>query len=89
MRIGTEIDNVETVLTDDGDCIPAQYQEFVEVFSKARAETLLPQREMDHAIDLEPDYQLPSGWIVNLSEFELKKIKANIETNLQNRFTQW
>jgi len=34
MRIGTDIDYVEMVTTDDGGHIPAQYQEFVEVFSK-------------------------------------------------------
>jgi hypothetical protein len=75
MRIGTDIDNVEMVTTDDGGRIPAQYQEFVEVFSKKKAETLPPHRQIDHAIDLEPDYKLPYGRIYNLSEFELKTLK--------------
>jgi len=34
MRIGTDIDNVEMVTADDGGRIPAQYQEFVEMFRK-------------------------------------------------------
>ena len=89
MRIGTDIDNVEMVTTDDGGRIPAQYQEFVEVFSKKKAETLPPHRQIDHAIDLEPDYKLPYGRIYNLSEFELKTLKAYVETNLANGFIQW
>jgi hypothetical protein len=88
MRIGTDIDNVEMLTTDDGGCIPAQYQEFVEVISKNKAETLPPHRQIDHVINLEPDYKLPYGRIYNLSEFELKTLKAYIETNLVNGFIQ-
>ena len=66
MRIRIDIDNVEMVTTDDGGRIPAQYQEFVEVFSKKKAETLPPHRQIDHTIDLEPDYKLPYGRIYNL-----------------------
>jgi hypothetical protein len=88
MRIGTDIDNVEMVTIDDGDRIPAQYQEFVEVFNKKTAETLPPHRPIDHVIDLEPDYKLPYRRIYNLSEFELRMLKAYIETNLANGFTQ-
>jgi hypothetical protein len=39
---------------------------------------------MDHAIVLERDYKLPYGRIYNLSEFELKTLKAYIETTLAN-----
>jgi len=51
------------VPTDDGGHIPAIYGEFVEVFSK-EAETLVPHRSIDHAIDLEPGYNLPYGRII-------------------------
>jgi len=88
MRIEIDIDNVEMVTTDDGGRIPAQYQEIVEVFSKKKPEALPPHRQIDHAIDLEPDYKLPYGRIFNLSEFELKTLKAYIETNLANGFIQ-
>jgi len=89
MRIGTDIDNVEMVTTDDGGRIPAQYQQFVEVFSKKKAETLPPHRQIDHPIDHEPDYKLPFWRIYNLSEFELKTLKAYIKTFLVNGFVQW
>jgi len=76
------------VFTDDGVRIPSQYRDFVEVFSKTKAETLPPHRPVDHAIDLEPGYKLPYGRIYNPSEFELKTVKAYIETNLANGFIQ-
>jgi hypothetical protein len=88
MKIGIDIENAEMVMTDDGGRIPAQYQDFVEVFSKVKAETLPPHRPTDHAIDLEPGYKLPYGRIYNLSEFELKTLKAYIETNLASGFIQ-
>jgi len=88
MRIGTDIDNVEMVTTDDGGRIPTKYHEFLEVFSKEKAETLPPHRPIDHAIDLESDYKPPKGWITNLSEFELKMVKAYIERTLANGFIQ-
>jgi len=48
---------------DDGGHIPAIYGDFVEVFSKAKAETLPPHWSIDHAIDLEPGDNLPYGRI--------------------------
>jgi hypothetical protein len=76
------------VPTDDGGHIPATYGEFVDVFSKDMAETLPPHRSTGHAIDLEPGYNLPYGRIYNLSEFELRTLKAYIEANLANGFIQ-
>ena len=43
------------VPTQDGGHIPAIYGECVEVLGK-EAETLVPHRSIDHAIDLEPGY---------------------------------
>jgi hypothetical protein len=76
------------VPTDDGGHILAIYRDFVEVFSKAKAETLPPHRSTDYAIDLEPGYNLPYGRIYNLLEFELRTLKAYIEANLANGFIQ-
>jgi len=76
------------VLTDDGGHIPATYGEFVDVFSKEKAETLTPHRSTDHAIDWEPGYNLPYGRIYNLSEFQLRTLTAYIEANLPNGFIQ-
>jgi hypothetical protein len=53
--------------TDDGGHIPAIYGDFVEVVSKTKVEQLPQHRSTDHAIDLEPGYNLPYGRISNLS----------------------
>jgi len=60
----------------------------VDVFSKTKAQTLAPNRPIDHAIDLEPAFKIPYGRIYNLSEVELRTLKAYIETNLSNAFIQ-
>ena len=80
---------MERISTDDGGFIPVEYLEFVDIFSKAKAETLALHRSIDHAINLEPGFKLPYGRIYNLSEFELRTLKAYIETNLANGFIQW
>jgi len=82
---GTEKEE-QMLRTDDGSYIPNKYTEFVEVFSKTKAETLAPHRSIDHAIDLEQGCQIPYGRIYNLSEVELNTLKAYIETNLANGF---
>jgi hypothetical protein len=82
MKIGIDIENAEMVITEDMGHIPAQYQDSVEVFSKVKTETLPPDRPTVHAINLEHGYKLPYRWINNLSEFELKTLKAYIEMNL-------
>ena len=51
-----------------------------------KAATLAPHRPIDHAIDIEPGYQLRYGRIYNLAEVELRTLKAYIETNLANGF---
>jgi len=79
---------MERISTDDGGFIPAVYSEFVAVFSKAKSETLAPHRSIDHAIDLEQGFKLPYGRIYTLSDFELRTLKAYIETNLANGFIQ-
>jgi hypothetical protein len=55
-----------------------RFKDHVDVFSKDRAVTLAPHRTIDHAIDLEPGFNIPWGRIYNLSEVELKTLKAYI-----------
>jgi hypothetical protein len=77
-----------TVPTGDGGCISVRYKDYVDVFSRDRAETLEPHRPIHVAIDLEPGFNIPYGRIYNLSEVELKTLKAYIKTNLANEFIQ-
>jgi len=74
--------------TANGGFIPAVYSEFFDVFSKPNAETLAPHYSIDHAIALEPGFKLPCGRIYTLLEFELRMLKAYIETNLAKGFNQ-
>jgi hypothetical protein len=67
---------MESISTDDGGFIPAVYSQFVDMFSKAKADSLSLHRSIDHAIDLEPGFKLPYGRIYNLSECELRTLKA-------------
>jgi len=62
---------------DDGGH-PAIYGDFMEVFSKAKAETLPPHRSIDYEIDLEPGYSLPYGRItIELNGIELNGVELN------------
>jgi hypothetical protein len=65
-----------------------RYKDYVDVFSKDRAETLAPHWPIDHAIDLEPGCNIPYGRIYILSDVELNTLKAYIETNLANGLIQ-
>jgi len=89
MKLKTDIHNVEMVMTDAGGHIPAQYQHFMDVFSKVKAKILPPHRPTDHTIYLEHSYKLRYGQIYKLSDFELKPLKDYIETNLTSSFIQW
>jgi len=52
---------------DDGGIIiiPAIYRDLVEVFRKAKAETLLLHLSTNRPINFEPSYTLPYGWITS------------------------
>jgi len=65
-----------------------RYKDYLDVFSKDRGETLALHRPIDHVINLEPGFNIQYGRIYNLSEVELKTLKAYIKTNLPNGFIQ-
>jgi len=56
MRIGTHFVNVVMIMADDGDHIPKQYPDVVEVFLNENAVILWPQRAIDHANNQESDH---------------------------------
>jgi hypothetical protein len=61
---------------DEGSWTPSTYREFLGTFSRKKAETLLPHRSTEHAIDLGPGTKLPYGRIYSLFRAELKALKA-------------
>jgi len=56
----------------DGGHILTIHGDFVEVISKAKGETLSPHRSNDHAIDLQPGYNLPYGRITIKRSFSVE-----------------
>ena len=66
--------------------IPKAYRDLANVFSLAKANSLPPHRDEDHAIELEPGKTPPFGPLYNLSEHQLKILREYIDENLQNGF---
>jgi hypothetical protein len=60
----------------------------VDIFSTSKAEKLAPHRPIDHAMNLEPGFNVPFGLIYKSSEVELRTPKPYIEMNLSNSFIQ-
>jgi hypothetical protein len=87
-HVTSSVASTSKIQADDSSWIPSTYRDFLDIFSKKKAETLPPHRPTDHAIDLEPGTKLPYGRIYSLSEVELKALKAYIDTNLASRFIQ-
>jgi hypothetical protein len=77
--ISASIDNISREL-------PAQYNEFKEVFEKKNVDILPKQRHYDCAIELQDEAQPPFGPIYNLSQIKLAELRANIDNNLCNFF---
>jgi RNase H-like domain found in reverse transcriptase/Reverse transcriptase (RNA-dependent DNA polymerase)/Integrase zinc binding domain/Chromo (CHRromatin Organisation MOdifier) domain len=66
--------------------IPAEYQEYSDVFSKAEADKLPEHRPYDHSIPLQNDTSPPFGPIYGLSEVELKALREYLDENLGKGF---
>ena len=66
--------------------IPKVYIDLANVFSLCNANSLLPHRDEDHAIELEPGKTLPFSLFYNLSEYQLKTLREYIDKNLANGF---
>jgi hypothetical protein len=85
-HVTSSVASTSKVQADDGSWIPSTYRDFLDIFSKKKAETLPPHRPTDHAIDLEPGTKLPYGRIYSLSEVELKALKSLHRDKPSKRF---
>jgi len=82
-----ELNSVAAGYSPDPPEIPEQYRDLAEVFSKAKANALPPNRDhVDHAIPLEEGSKPVFGPIYNLSETELSVLKEYIHDNLASGF---
>ncbi|KAL7277983.1 hypothetical protein ACG7TL_007936 [Trametes sanguinea] len=66
--------------------IPEEYHEFVDVFSKSKADELPEHRPYDLKIELEPRATPPLGPIYSLSKVELDTLREYIDENLRSGF---
>ena len=62
--------------------VPTQYHSFANVFSKSKANSLLPHRPYDLKIPLEEGSQPPLGPIYSLSPLELEALHTYLDKNL-------
>lgn len=76
-------DDIEDILR----VVPSEYSEYLDVFSKARAERLPPHRPYDHAIELLDESDIPAvGPIYSTSSAESQALKTEIDTLLSMGF---
>jgi hypothetical protein len=66
--------------------VPESLWEYLDVFRKSKADSLAPRRPYDHAIDLEPEKEIPSSRMFPLSAHELEVLANYIEENLRSGF---
>ncbi|SOV09386.1 uncharacterized protein UDID_18575 [Ustilago sp. UG-2017a] len=84
----TSADTTMALAYDAGlpDIIPQEYHQYLDVFSRVKADKLLPHRTYDHQIPLEEGKSPPFGPIYSLSEHELKTLREYLEENLAKGF---
>ncbi|SPC65294.1 related to transposon-encoded proteins with TYA, reverse transcriptase, integrase domains in various combinations [Ustilago sp. UG-2017b] len=84
----TSSDTTTALAYDTGlsDIIPPEYHQYLDVFSRVRADKLPPHRTYDHHIPLEEGKSPPFGPIYSLSEHELKTLWEYLEENLAKGF---
>ncbi|KAJ1578391.1 hypothetical protein NDA11_005217 [Ustilago hordei] len=84
----TSSDTTMALAYDAGlsDIIPPEYHQYLDVFSRVKADKLPPHRTYDHQIPLEEGKSPPFGPIYSLSEHELKTLRGYLEENLAKGF---
>ncbi|MBW0468154.1 hypothetical protein O181_007869 [Austropuccinia psidii MF-1] len=76
-----EPEEIETLMK----VVPSVYHQYLDVFSKVKAEILNPHRACDHHIELEGSVA-PSGVIYSLSNQESDRLRAYISENVEKGF---
>jgi hypothetical protein len=66
--------------------VPEVYHEFADVFSRQKANTLLPHWDYNLKINIDEGAKIPVGSIYPLSEFKLKTLQKFIDENLKTGF---
>ena len=78
-----DIEEIETLRSQ----IPAEYHDFLDVFSKSKADKLPDHNpQFDHSIKIEDGKQPPFGPIYNMSETEAEALRDFLKENLNRGF---
>ena len=66
--------------------MPAEYHDYAEVFSDAKANTLAPHRPYDLHIDIEENKPIPPSPMYSLSAVEQKALREFLDENINSGF---
>jgi hypothetical protein len=71
--------------------ISSEYHDFLDVFSKEKADILSSHRKHDHRIELEKDHEFDHEYasLYNLSEEELLLVKKYLKEHLNKEFIEF
>ena len=66
--------------------VPPEYHDYMDVFSKKKASTLVPHRPFDLKIELEEGTEPPIGRLYSLSPFKQEALQGFLDEHLTNSF---
>ena len=84
-----ELSSVEASAVNTGELksqLPSEYHDYLDVFDRAEANKLPPNRPSDHKIELNTDAVPPQSRAYKMSSFKLAKVKEYLTENLSKGF---
>jgi len=88
IEIGSQMDNLRMVRTNDAGCISARNHHLEGVIRKVLGATLPLPSPSDQKIDVQPSFKIPYGRIYNLSELELMTLHSSMQAHQEISFIQ-
>ena len=73
---------------DPATVLPAQYHDYLDVFSRKDSEVLPPHRSYNHTIKLLPNTAPPCGRLYGMSRDEQEELQKYLTENLEKGFIQ-
>ena len=84
--LNIQANSVKLAEAPDLSNVSSKYYKFADIFSKTKAEVLIPHHPYDFQINLEEGTQPPVGPIYSLSAYEQEAFKKFIKKNLNTDF---
>lgn len=88
--VDIQLRKIDKPSTDPKMIVPTEYHDFLDVFSKEKADELPPHRKHDHRIELEEGKEAGHGYapLYNMSEGELLLVKKYLQEHLDKGFIE-